>query len=73
MAMWVSVNDANNLAPVTNAFFSVGYFNNGDGNYYVYVNQNQTFWVDSDQYKAQYANSDGYQYMQISLTRDAWP
>lgn len=73
MAMWISVNDANSLAPVTNAFFSVGYYNNGNGNYYVYVDSNQTFWVDSEQYKPQYANSDYYQNMQISLTKDVWP
>ncbi len=73
MAIWISLNDTSNLAPVTDAFFSVTYHNEGSGNYYVYVDPNQEFWVDSPEYKVQYANSDSYTYMQISLTKDIWP
>jgi hypothetical protein len=73
MAMWVSVNDTNSLAPVTDAFFSVGYHNAGSGNYYVLTGPNQVFWVDSPAYRVQYANSDAYSQMQVSLTRDVWP
>lgn len=73
MGLWISVNDTNSHAPVTDAFFSESYFNSGNGNYYLYISQNQVFWVDSPEYRVQYANSDGYSQMQVSLTRDVWP
>jgi hypothetical protein len=71
--MWISVNDVNTLRPITNAYFSVASWNNGDGNYFVYVDPNQTFWSDAKGYKQQYANADGHDYMQIGLTAAVWP
>ncbi len=73
MAMWISVNDQNSVRPITNAYFSVSHWNNGDGNYYVYVNANQWFWCDAHGYKQQHAYSDGHGYMQISLPAAIWP
>jgi len=72
MAMWVSVNNRDNAAPIRNAYFSVTNWNNGDGNYYVYVNSGTRFWCDANGFQVQYATAQE-QNMQISLPPAVWP
>jgi hypothetical protein len=69
----VSVNDANNLVPITNATFSSNWWNDGGGNYRVELAPNQAFWCDSPNHRVQHANSDSYSRMLISLVKDTWP
>lgn len=72
MAMWISVNDRNSTAPIRNAYFSESSWNNGDGNYYVYVNTGQRFWCDADGYTVQYQYAQGPN-MQVTLGPAVWP
>jgi len=67
----MSVNDRNTTSPIRNAYFSVTHWNNGDGNYYVYVRQGELFWCDADGYKVAYQYAEPQ--MRISLGEAIWP
>ncbi len=65
--MWIVVYDCRNGRRLTNATFSVAAYNNGDGNYYMYIGAGQAFCVGAPTYGTQCGNTDSYGSMYASL------
>ncbi|SDS74333.1 hypothetical protein SAMN04489717_3717 [Actinopolymorpha singaporensis] len=67
--MWVLVLDAVTGRVITNASFSIAYYNRGDGNYYVYFSSyNQAFTCSAPGHYTLWGNDDTYASMTVWLT-----
>jgi hypothetical protein len=71
--MKILVTNSKTAAPVTNAYFSANWAPLGSNEYRVDVGPNQLFWCDADGYQQEYADSDDYTSMVISLDEAIWP
>lgn len=66
--MWVLVLNANTGTIITNASFSIAFYNRGDGYYYVYFSSyNQAFTCWAPGYYTLWGNDDYYNGMTVWL------
>lgn len=65
--MWIWVYNCNNGQAITTASFTVNWFNNGDGWYYMYIGYGQNFCVSASNYYTVCGNTDSYNGMYASL------
>jgi len=65
--MWIVVYDCKNGVRLKNATFTVSAYNNGDGNYYMYIGYGQNFCVGAPGYTTVCGNTDSYGSMWASL------
>ena len=73
MSVHVMVTDSTNGQPLGNAYFSHNWVPEGGGRYWVDVPGSEYFWSDAEGYQMEYAYSDGYTSLVVSLARAAWP
>lgn len=72
--MWVLVLDAVSGTVITNASFSIAYYNRGDGYYYVYFSSwNQAFTCSAPGHQTLWGNDDSYNGMTVWLARTQPP
>jgi hypothetical protein len=65
--MWIVVYNCHSGARITNATFTVSAYNNGDGNYYMYIGAGDNFCVGAPTYATVCGNTDSYGSMYASL------
>ena len=72
--MWCLVLDADTGVIITNASFSISYYNRGDGNYYVYFSDwNQAYTRGAPAYDTLWGNNDYYNGITIWLRKTPPP